>query len=222
RLRGLKFTERKESQILESDLVRLDTCWAVAAGLGSVDLIRGADFQSRHLLLALRSGEPFRVSRALAFEAIFAAARGGVGERSEQIVKKAEEIAQRLNDPYVIGLSIFARGMIANLSGNWRKASDLCDAAADIWRERCTGTAWEQTISNRYRLSALILLGELAEVSRQVPSLLSAALEQGNLFAAMDLRTRLNVIWLAADQPDKARAEVVEALKSWSQEGFHL
>jgi ATP/maltotriose-dependent transcriptional regulator MalT len=55
-----------------------------------------------------------------------------------------------------------------------------------------------------------------------VPSLLSAALEQGNLFAAMDLRTRLNVIWLAADQPDKARAEVVEALKSWSQEGVHL
>ena len=222
RLRGLKFTEREESQIIESDLIRLDTCWAVAAGLGSVDLIRGADFQSRHLLLALRAGEPFRVSRALAFEAIFTAARGGVGERSEQIAKKAEELAQRLDDPYVIGLAIFARGMIANLAGSWRTASELCDEAAEIWRERCTGTAWEQTIANRYRLSTLILLGELAEVSRQVPSLLSAALEQGNLFAAMDLRTRLNVIWLAADQPDKARAEVVEALESWPQEGFHL
>ncbi|HBB88159.1 MAG TPA: ATP-binding protein [Blastocatellia bacterium] len=222
RLRGLKFKEREESQILESDLIRLDTCWAVAAGLGSADLIRGADFQSRHLLLALRAGEPFRVSRALAFEAIFAAARGGVGERSERIAKKAEEIAQRLDDPYIIGLSIFARGMIANLAGSWRKAYELCNEAAEIWRERCTGTTWEQAIANRYRLSALILLGELAEVSRQVPSLLSAALEQGNLFAAMDLRTRLNVIWLAADQPEKARAEVVEALKSWPQEGFHL
>ncbi|MDQ1637606.1 MAG: eukaryotic-like serine/threonine-protein kinase [Pyrinomonadaceae bacterium] len=222
RLRGLKFKEREESQILESDLIRLDTCWAVAAGLGSADLIRGADFQSRHLLLALRAGEPFRVSRALAFEAIFAAARGGVGERSERIAKKAHEIAQRLDDPYIIGLSIFARGMIANLAGSWRNAYELCNKAAEIWRERCTGTTWEQAIANRYRLSALILLGELAEVSRQVPSLLSAALEQGNLFAAIDLRTRLNVIWLAADQPDKARAEVVEALKSWPQEGFHL
>jgi tetratricopeptide (TPR) repeat protein len=112
--------------------------------------------------------------------------------------------------------------MIANLAGSWRKAHELCDEAAEIWRERCTGTTWEQTIANRYRLSTLILLGELAEVARQVPSLLSAALEQGNLFAAMDLRTRLNVIWLAADQPDKARAEVIEALKSWPQEGFHL
>jgi hypothetical protein len=55
-----------------------------------------------------------------------------------------------------------------------------------------------------------------------VPALLSAALEQGNLFGAMDLRTRLNLIWLAADAPDRARAEVIEALKSWPHEGFHL
>jgi hypothetical protein len=52
--------------------------------------------------------------------------------------------------------------------------------------------------------------------------LLSAALEQGNLFGAMDLRTRLNLIWLAAEEPDKARAEVIEALESWPHEGFHL
>nr|MDQ2938874.1 serine/threonine-protein kinase PknK [Acidobacteriota bacterium] len=54
------------------------------------------------------------------------------------------------------------------------------------------------------------------------PSLLSAALEQGNLFAATDLRTRLNVIWLVADDPHTARAEVIEALKTWPHEGFHL
>ena len=65
-------------------------------------------------------------------------------------------------------------------------------------------------------------MGELTEVSRRVPSLLSAALEQGNLFGATDIRTRLNLIWLAADDPDKARAEVIEALKAWSHEGFHL
>jgi eukaryotic-like serine/threonine-protein kinase len=59
-------------------------------------------------------------------------------------------------------------------------------------------------------------------VSRRVPGLLAAALEQGNLFAAMDLRTRLNVIWLAADDPTRARAEVIEGLKAWPQEGFHL
>jgi len=81
---------------------------------------------------------------------------------------------------------------------------------------------WELTMANRFMLSSLLYLGELAEVSRRVPSLLTAALEQGNVFAATDLRTRMNSIWLAADDPDKARAEVIEALKAWPHEGFHL
>src|SRR5262249_36222230 len=37
-----------------------------------------------------------------------------------------------------------------------------------------------------------------------------------------DLRTRLNLIWLAADDPERARLEVIEALKIWPREGFHL
>jgi hypothetical protein len=78
------------------------------------------------------------------------------------------------------------------------------------------------TIAQRFMLSALLYQGELAEVSRRVPGLLSAAIEQGNIFGATDLRTRLNLIWLAADDPDKARAEVIEALKAWPHEGFHL
>jgi serine/threonine protein kinase/tetratricopeptide (TPR) repeat protein len=222
-LRGLEFTERDESEIPEFDLVRLDTCFAVAAGLGSVDLIRGADFQSRHLLLALKAGEPFRVARALAFEAAWTAARGGAGsERAMQIARQAEELAQKVGHPHAIGLSVWARGVDAYLGGNWKKAAELCEQATEVLRDRCTGVAWELTIATRYRLSSMLHMGEVAEVTRRVPSLLSAALEQGNLFAAMELRTRLNLIWLAVEGPDRARAEVIEALKSWPNEGFHL
>src|SRR5207249_4874006 len=75
---------------------------------------------------------------------------------------------------------------------------------------------------NRFMLSALLYRGEVAEVSRRVPQLLSAALDQGNLFAATDLRTRLNAIWLAADDPDRARDEVIAALTTWPRDAFHL
>src|SRR5258708_24089185 len=71
-------------------------------------------------------------------------------------------------------------------------------------------------------LSSLMFLGEIVEVSRRVPQLLAAALEQGNLFAATDLRTRMNSIWLAADDPDRAREEVIAALTTWPRKGFHL
>ena len=224
RLRGLNFTERDASQIPEFDLVRIDTCFAVAAGLGSVDLIRGNDFQSRQLLLALRAGEPYRVARALAFEAAWTNARGGAAgaDRAAQIRHRAEELAQKTGNPHAIALAVWASGVGAYLAGNWKEAAELCERAAEVLRDRCTGVTWELTIANRYRLSALLHMGELAEVSRRVPALLSAALEQGNLFGAMDLRTRLNLIWLAADDPDRARAEVIEALKSWPHEGFHL
>jgi hypothetical protein len=223
RLRGLDFTERDASQIPEADLVRIDTCWGLAAGLGAVDLIRGADFQSRHLLLALRAGEPYRVARALAFEAAWTAARGGSGvERATQIAQQAEELSQRVANQHAIGLSIWATGVVAYLTGNWARAAILCDRATEVLRDSCTGVTWEITIANRYRLNALLYMGQLAEVSRRVPALLSAALEQGNLFGATDLRTRMNLIWLAADDPDQARAEVIQALKAWSHEGFHL
>jgi hypothetical protein len=127
-----------------------------------------------------------------------------------------------VGNPHAIGLSIWASGVGAYLVGHWKKAAELCEQAAEVLRDQCTGVTWELTIANRFMLNALINLGHIAEVSRRVPVLLAAALEQGNIFAAMDLRTRLNLIWLAADDPDGGRAEVIEALKAWPHEGFHL
>jgi serine/threonine protein kinase/tetratricopeptide (TPR) repeat protein len=223
RLRGLKFTERRASEISEADLFRIDLCWSVAAGLGAVDLIRGADFQCRHLLLALRAGEPFRVARAMAFEAAQTASRGEpTRKRALQIAQRAEELAQKVGHPQAIGLSIWASGVGAYLVGHWKNAATLCERAAEVLRDQCTGVTWELAIANRFMLSAMLYMGEIGEVSRRVPGLLAAALEQGNLFAAMDLRTRLNLVWLAADDPDRARAEVIDALKDWPHEGFHL
>jgi eukaryotic-like serine/threonine-protein kinase len=223
RLRGLNFTERKASEIPEADLARIDICWAVAAGLGAVDLIRSADFQSRHLLLALKAGEPFRVARGLAFEAAQSASKGGSArKRSLQIAQQAETISHRVGHPHAIGLAIWASGVASYLNGNWRTAAELCERAAEILRDQCTGVTWELTIAYRFMFSAMIYLGEIAEVSRRVPVMLAAALEQGNVFAATDLRTRLNLIWLAADDPDRAREEAIEALKAWPHEGFHL
>lgn len=223
RLRGLNFKERQASEISEQELFRIDICWAVAAGLGAVDLITGADFQCRQLLLALRAGEPFRVARAMAFEAAQTAARGEpTRKRALQIAQRAEELALKTGHPQAIGLAIWASGVAAYLVGHWKNAARLCERAAEVLRDQCTGVTWELTTANRFMLSAMVYMGEIGEVSRRVPGLLAAALEQGNRFAAMDLRTRLNVIWLAADDPNRARAEVIEGLKAWPQEGFHL
>ena len=223
-LRGLSFHERTVDQIPENDLLRIDICWAVAAGLGVVDLIRGADFQSLHLLLALRAGEISRVARAMAFEVSHAAARGGGAAQGhvEELLVKTEALAARANNAHAKGLAIWARGLSSYLMGRWRDAADNCERAAEILRDQCTGATWELTIANRFMLTSLLYLGEMVEISRRVPQLLSVALEQGNLFAATDLRTRLNIIWLAADDPVRARDEVISAMITWPRTGFHL
>jgi len=223
RLRGLHFVERDASQIPEFDLFRIDICSAIAAGLGAVDLIRAADFQGRHLLLALRAGEPYRVARAMAFEAAQAAAPGRKArERALKIAQQAEVLSQRMGDPDTIGLSLWASGVTAYCLGQWKRAAELCERSAEILSERCSGVTWELSVAHRFLLGALLLQGELAEVSRRVPELLGAAVEQGNIFVSTDLRTRMNLIWLANDEPDSARTEVIEALKAWPQEGFNL
>jgi len=223
RLRGLDFVERDAEDVPESDLLRIDICWAVAAGLGVVDLIRGADFQSLHLLLALRAGEISRLARAIAFEVSQTAARGGsAAKRVTELLEKTQELARRANTPHATGMAIWARGLSSYLLGRWREAAEYCERGAEILRDQCTGATWEITIANRFMLTSLLYLGEVVEVSRRVPQLISAALEQGNLFAATDLRTRLNAIWLAADDPDRARDEVIAALTSWPRKGFHL
>lgn len=222
RLRGFDFVHRDASQIPEVDLFRIDLCAAVAAGLGTIDLIRAAEFQCRHLLLALRAGEPYRISRAMAFEAALAAAPGRTArKRAAGIAQRAEALARQVGHQHAIGLSLWASGVGAYCVGHWKKANELCEQSAEILRERCTGVTWELTMANRFELGSLLLLGELAEIARRVPVLLAAALEQGNIFVATDLRTRMNLIWLADDDPDRARAEVIEALKVWPQ-GFHL
>jgi tetratricopeptide (TPR) repeat protein len=222
-MRGLEFTERKAGEIPEAELARIDICWTVAAGLGVVDLIRGADFQSRHLLLALRAGEIYRVARAMAFEVAQTAARGGAKhEQAQELAERTERLAQRAANPHAIGLAIWARGLSAYLLGQWAQAAELCERAAEVLRDQCTGVTWELTIAHRFMLSSLMFLGEMVEVSHRVPQLLAAALEQGNLFAATDLRTRMNPIWLAADDPDRARDEVISALTAWPRKGFHL
>lgn len=223
RLRGLNFNERKASEIPESDLLRIDICWAVAAGLGSVDTIRGADFQTLHLLLALRAGEPYRIARAMAIEAGFSALPGRRTEkRSAQLVRAAEVLAQKVHNPHATGLSTVMAGIAAFLIGRWRKAADLCRRAEVILRDQCTGAAWELASARRFLLSSLMYSGELGEMAHRLPILIAEAKERGNLYAATSLRSRMHIVWLAANEPDRARRETVQALAEWSQKGFHL
>ena len=112
--------------------------------------------------------------------------------------------------------------MGALLVGKWRTATELCDRALTILRDECVGTTWEVNLAQNF-------LPRLAAVSRRasrrrrrrLPDLLAAAQERGNLYFETELRTRMNLVWLAADQPDEGERQANGAMERWSHAGFH-
>jgi eukaryotic-like serine/threonine-protein kinase len=222
RLRGLRHEPRDASEISPAELRKVDLCWSVAVGLCLTDNIRGNDFQTRHLLLALASGESYRISRALGLEIGYAAA-GGQTKRVEKIADMAFELARRVDNPHALGLAKGSYALAAFLAGRWREAVDLDAEAEQIFRDRCTNVTWEKNTVVLFGLTALFQLGEISELCARLPRLMREAEERGNLYADVMLRvSRTNVAWLVPDTPDEAERNIAEAIDRWPKDRFVL
>ena len=221
RWRGLHFVPRRVDEIDADTLLRMDTCWSATTGLLLVDMISALDFSVRHLLMALDAGEPSRIARAMAIESAARAAYPSGRKLSQKLVQQSKVLAKGVGHPHAIALSILADGMMATAVGEWKKALTLSEEALAILRDQCVGLTWELTIAQNLVIWALMYLGELGEVSRQVPALLADARSRGNLYLATELCTRSNYAWLAADDPDEGERVTIESIERWSHKGFH-
>jgi eukaryotic-like serine/threonine-protein kinase len=224
RLRGLHFRLRDRSQISAEELTLVDVYWAAASGLGIVDPIRGADFQARGVLLALRSGDAYRIGRALCFEAGWVGTAGVTGERgAAKILRAAEQIVHQLDNPHLHGGALLAQGLMNYMTGKWKAAGDFCDRAGALFRARCTGLTFERNWAVLFSLWSLQFRGEVAELGRRWPCALTEALERGDRLLATSLSTMLmSTLRLAADDQEGALATLRLALGKWSERGFHI
>ena len=220
--RGLSFVERDADRVPPADLLRIDTCWSVATGFVMVDHLHAADFQAKHLLLALDAGEPYRIARALAAEVFYFGAAGGPHRHlAIEAVSRAEAMAARVGHPHATALCALVRSAAAFLVGDWPATQTYSERALGIMRDQYVATLWELNSAQVFRVSALVIQGKLREASAEMPALLAAARERGNLYFETELRTRMNVVWLAADEPDEGEREADEAMRQWSHAGFH-
>jgi hypothetical protein len=223
-LRGLEFRQRGVDQISSQELMRIDICWSVANGLSLVNLIYSGVFSTHHLLLALKAGEPYRISLAIALEAIFIAL-GGVKNRSnaEALLQKSKALAKQINHPYAIGLTSRVAGSIAALAGDWQTGRELSEKAEIILREQCIGVDWELNWNYVYLYFSLFNLGEINEIFDHLPADLKEAQEKNNLYGKTFLILwPSTIVLLAEDFPDKARREADEAIHSWSHNDYQL
>jgi serine/threonine protein kinase len=223
-LRGLGFTERDASQLPQSELTRIDICWSAANGLAMVDVIRGAGFQSQHLLLALGAGEPYRVARAIAMEGGYLASEGAAAaKRATALFDLAAGLAERAGNPHAIALATLVRGNANYFCGEWKLSRERCEEAEANFRDRCTGVSWEIHTAQTFSLWSLLWLGEVREFGRRVATLIGEAEERGDLYALTAFRTaRAQYGYPAADDVVTGRREVAAVMERWSRQGFQL
>jgi hypothetical protein len=225
RMRGLDFTARDERDVPAAELARLDTLWELCSGFSVVDRLRGSDLGARHLLEALRVGEPTRIARGLVVEASalrgFGHARGR--KQSAHMLALLEELAVRVDRPYTHGMFALCATMIAYMDGRWADSVAMSRRAEQIFRERCVGVPWELATSHMWQANALHYLGELATLQRELPRWIRLAEERGDLYGATTLRTSPGTIaWLARDDVDGLRDNLRDAMQAWTGTGFHL
>ena len=223
RVRGLEFTERRASEIDESELHRIDTCWAMSVGLAMIDPVRGGVFQARHLLAALEAGETMRVARAVAVEIPFSATAGMANRRrTAELERAGRELAERAGDDYTEGLLAESTGGAAWLEGRWFDALDHEERGIAIHR-RCGGAAWEVTTGTIVLLDVLWRMGRFRELFERYPVVLGDAVSRGDRLLETYTRVKFRSLRrLAADEPDEAIREARDALGRWSQESFTL
>ncbi len=216
-LRGTRFRRREPTQIPQEKLDRIDLSWEVAGGITMIDPIPAADLQNHNLLLSLKAGEPFRISRALAWEASHVAM---VGQRFrgtvDRLLDKAGQLARELDEPMARGTVDLARSVAAFFLCDFETSRRHGDAAARIFRDECIGAAWELDQSHSFPYWDCYYMGDLAELADRQDSLLATTRERGAVLAESQLTTFGGpFVWLAADDPQGAREAIADVEDHW-------
>ena len=222
RMRGFGFELRDTSQLAAAEVTRVDVCRSVAFNLAIVDTIRGAACQARHLVLALRCGEPYRVGCALAYEIGYLGLGGRSSwERAMEVTRLARRLCEETKNPQLDGLVTANEGIAYYLNGKFQKAVAILEHAREIFVTQCTGGAWEIDTIQFFTISGYAQLGMLQRLCEDAPRFLRDALDRGDFYGSVLLRVGIpNMRWLVRDDVAAARQELAAAMSQWSKRGF--
>jgi hypothetical protein len=223
RLFGLKWQARHESQIPREQLLKLDVYKMVGIGLWMVDHIRGADFQARGLLLALRTGERFRVARSLVTEALYRGAEGKGGlRRARRLLNLSRQICQGSDNPYLMAWTEFADGCLRFFEGHYQAAADILQMAETRFRQQTAGTVWELNNTRLFYIFSLRHRGVWAQMRERLEQYMLDAERRGDRYVLSTLGRYGCILFLVEDRPDKVRPRLQEATWLPAQSDYHL
>jgi hypothetical protein len=143
--------------------------------------------------------------------------------RAEKLVETARPLVDKIHTPYVNGLMALVRGILAFHGGRWKSGVEFHEQAGTVFREQCTGVAWELGQANAFLLWCMSWMGQLADMACRSALILREAKDKGDLFTAANLGSYIEPLArLAEDEPAEAQRVIHESIQQWSREEYNL
>lgn len=215
-MRGTKFTERAVHDVDPRLLEKIDLCWAAGKGLGSVDVMRGGLYILRATQLALKAGEPERVSRGLGYVGLLMSSRGSDRDVRDgtRFLEQAKQIGVSANDPLLTGFADINHGTALMTLGEWEPSRLRLEAGVDLLEDRCTGVAWECGFGRAVLVCVLRNLGAQDDLWTRASRWLHDCEQAGDLYGAVWMRVYLAEALMAQGRCDEGRSELDRASQS--------
>ncbi len=220
RVRGLGFSERHRREIADATMLELEVLKVAAHSLAMIDAIRGMDFQTRHLRMALQTGHRPHIVRALLIESMFQAT-GSNQRRARQLLERALEIGADPTDPYVRAMLAGARGSAAYFGGDIVPAVALFEECIVALR-LVPGNNWESSTARLIQVFALRFVGDYGPMRAKYEEYTHDAAERGDRYLDSTIRRASVSMWLATDDADGAIRELVRATWVPPADRFHV
>lgn len=206
--------------------LRMDALWTIGHGLSWVDQVRGAELNLRQTEMALECGDPMRISRGLASEAIQIAREGGPGsqERAHGLLEAGQDLALSLPDDQALAWCHAAEAYLAWLESRWDDALVSCRNAARLFSLGGSDGGWELgPLAAFCWLPSLFHMGRLGDLRERLVVVEEEACRRGDLHTLVTIRaTAKPWITLAGGDPEEAWRDVEDALNRWSRRDWHL
>jgi hypothetical protein len=224
RLRGRRLSPPPKGGVSSEAIQRMDMLWGIGAALSPMDQLRGTVYQAEHMLLAMRSGDPYRYARALAIESTTYATANKDPGQLQRVIDQATEAGGACGHPHGVSAAKGTASLCRMLEGRFRDSVRMARETQQIIRDRLHGAlAWDHAIMVLYELRTIALLGHVDQIIERVPEFLRDAEARGDIFAAVSGRTsHCCWAWLGLDQPDLALEQVQIAERRWSADGYYL
>jgi tetratricopeptide (TPR) repeat protein len=220
RVRGLGFRERDRSEIADATMLELEVLKVAAHSLAMIDAIRGMDFQTRHLRMALRTGHRDHIARALLIESMFHST-GSKQQRAQRYIDRAIEIGADPKDAYVRAMNLGARGACAYFGGEIVTATTYLDDCVDALRA-APGNNWERSTARLFLLFSLRLIGDYVTIRLKYEEYKTDARDRGDRYLESTMRRSCVSMWLAEDDARGAVRELVRATWVPPADRFHV